>query len=138
MATADVLELMIQTRLPPDRIVQWVDQAMLYSQLADSRQASDSLIDKLRRVGIRTASGLLVNRSAEEMAQVFSSEERASLNLAARSICTRPNLEPILRWRGLPLSLFALPGAGTPTATQNGAVPETDLPHPDRRSPVHA
>ena len=31
MASADIVELMLNTRLPADRIIDWVDQAILYT-----------------------------------------------------------------------------------------------------------
>ena len=108
MATADVLELMIQTRLPPDRIVEWVDQAVLYSQMADAQPGAENLTDKLKRNGIRTATALLVgqDQEADRLEQLFTPEERACLSLAGRAIRTKPNLEPILRWRGIDVRRF--------------------------------
>jgi hypothetical protein len=108
VATADILELMIQTRLPPDRIVEWIDQALLYSQLADAKQGTESLTDKLKRNGIRTATGLLVNEDQEgdKLKQLFSDQEQACLALASRAIRTKPNLEAVLRWRGIDVSRF--------------------------------
>jgi hypothetical protein len=104
MATADILELMIQTRLPPDRIVEWVDQAILYSQLADAQPSGDTILtDKLKQHGVRSATTLLVAQDQEpgKLGDLFSPKELACLGLAARAMRTKPNLELILRWRGI-------------------------------------
>jgi hypothetical protein len=56
MATTDLVELLINTRFPAERIVDWVDQAILYTQLgADHKDTRE----QLRQHGIRTASSLL-------------------------------------------------------------------------------
>jgi hypothetical protein len=59
MATADVVELMLHTPFPPDRIVDWVDQAILCTALGASRQAPDSPRTVLGKHGVRTATGLI-------------------------------------------------------------------------------
>ena len=53
LATTDIVDLMLNTRIPIDRIVDWIDQAFLYLRVVDepSRQL-------LRRYGIRTATDL--------------------------------------------------------------------------------
>ncbi len=54
MATADIVELMLSTRFPPYRIVDWVDQSILY------RHVDNEIARKiLRRKGIRCASALV-------------------------------------------------------------------------------
>jgi hypothetical protein len=76
MATADLVELMLNTRFPPNRIVDWVDQAILYTQLgpdmklngkpsekvdekANGAAAQNTSRQLLREHGIRTASALV-------------------------------------------------------------------------------
>ena len=62
MATADIVSLLISTRLPADRIVDWVDQAILLTYLGPD-QASNSDLNSARNTlachGVRTASALL-------------------------------------------------------------------------------
>lgn len=119
MATADIMELMIRTRFSPDRIVEWVDQAILLSQLLDSTTGDKNLTGKLKKNGIRTATGLIVNLYQEVSAidNLFANDEKAQLLIVGRAIRTKPNLLPILRWRGISESRFkALPNgcdAGT-------------------------
>ncbi|MGZ9059653.1 MAG: hypothetical protein ACXW14_10475, partial [Burkholderiaceae bacterium] len=62
MATADLSDLMLNTRIARGRIIDWVDQAMLYVQIGpvtkDVKQGSAR--DALRAHGIRSATSLLV------------------------------------------------------------------------------
>ncbi len=55
LAHHDVVELMLQTRIPVPRLVDWLDQAILY--LHAGPRAADAL-PALRRYGIRTATDL--------------------------------------------------------------------------------
>lgn len=51
MATIDVVQFMLHTPFPPERIVDWVDQAMLYTHLGPAGESWKTL----RKHGIRTA-----------------------------------------------------------------------------------
>ncbi len=42
MATADIVDLMISTRISADRIVDWVDQSILLTHLGPEREKKDS------------------------------------------------------------------------------------------------
>ena len=60
LATADLVDVMLNTRIPVDRLVDWVDQSLLYLHLSkDTTKDGESDRDKLRRFGIRP----LPNRS---------------------------------------------------------------------------
>jgi hypothetical protein len=61
MTTADIVELLLNTRLPPERIVDSADQAILYTQLGPQPkgQRGGGARERLRIFGIRTASSLL-------------------------------------------------------------------------------
>jgi hypothetical protein len=56
LAHGDLLDLLLQTRIPPGRIVDWVDQAIFRLHLATDGQ---QLLDSLRRLGLRTATDFL-------------------------------------------------------------------------------
>jgi hypothetical protein len=64
MATSEILDLMLNTRLPPERISDWVDQAILYTHLwADDNAGDKGKEEKVRRAtlrahGTRTATAL--------------------------------------------------------------------------------
>ncbi|HEX4980094.1 MAG TPA: hypothetical protein VFV63_00265 [Ilumatobacteraceae bacterium] len=66
LATADLVSVMVSTRLPIDRLVDWMDQAVLILLLDDdANQELDSRVKRLRRIGIRTASGVLAANDGE-------------------------------------------------------------------------
>lgn len=56
LAHHDIVDLMLQTRIPTQRIVDWVDQAILYLHLGED--GADACIEKLRGYGIRTVTCL--------------------------------------------------------------------------------
>jgi hypothetical protein len=57
LATANIVDVMLRTRVPIDRLVDWIDQAVLDLHVRDgSSQDSDRRV--LRRLGIRTATDL--------------------------------------------------------------------------------
>ena len=56
MATTDLVELFINTRFPPERIIDWVDQAIPYTQIGANDKG---FRDELRLHGIRTATSFL-------------------------------------------------------------------------------
>jgi hypothetical protein len=69
LARHDVVELMLQTRVPAPRLLDWVDQAILHLHSNIGGQADggpDPLLPTLRRYGIRTVTDLL---EASEKAQ---------------------------------------------------------------------
>lgn len=100
MATANLVELLLQTRFPPHRIVDWVDQAILYTHLGpESHKAREAL----RSCGIRTASALL--KAAEDRDRnggrlafegILGS---GALRVLETTLTTNPNLALIQRWR---------------------------------------
>lgn len=53
LATADMVDLLLSTRVPVGRCVDWIDQALLYLRIKDPEER-----DELRRLGIRTATDL--------------------------------------------------------------------------------
>lgn len=103
MATANLVDLMLNTRVPSDRIIDWVDQAILYTQIGADE---DQLVrrQRLRACGIRTASALVDAywRTADPKTLATSTEEPKPLEITVGALCTNPNLKLIQRWRCLP------------------------------------
>ena len=64
LATTDIVDLMLNTRIPVDRLVDWIDQAFLYLRVTEEKQRTT-----LREYGIRTSTDLL---------DVFEDDERAT------------------------------------------------------------
>jgi hypothetical protein len=110
MATADLVELFLNTRLPPERIIDWVDQAILYTQLGPQEQKKGEISarDKLRMHGIRTATSLL--RVSDEFRGARESFDKILMDMTGNSVMpaliasltTNSNLKLIQLWRGTP------------------------------------
>lgn len=112
MATADVVDLLVSTRLPADRIVDWVDQAILLTYLGPEQPSDTNRNGARRRLachGVRSASSLL---SAAEYMRIrgefdtFAAVIEDKAGLAAvpsllAAIRTSSNLTLVLRWRGM-------------------------------------
>jgi hypothetical protein len=112
MATADIVDLMLNTRFPPDRIIDWVDQAILYTHLGpeESKAGVIPRRDVLRVHCIRTASGLVeaYNRSSnhddlDKFEKILPSADgaRSPMRSLVDELGTIPNLELIQTWRRL-------------------------------------
>lgn len=103
MATTDLVELFINTRFPPERIIDWVDQAILYTQLGANNKG---FRDVLRLQGIRTATSFLEvsaaikkqqeKSAADDTTSASAMEFDSSLEVA---LSTNSNLALVQRWR---------------------------------------
>ena len=103
MATTDLVELFINTRFPPERIIDWVDQAILYTQLGAENKG---FRDVLRLQGIRTATSFLEASAAIKKQQEQSaSDDTAAANVMEfassleATLSTNSNLALVQRWR---------------------------------------
>jgi len=110
MATASLVDLMLNTRFSPDRIVDWVDQAILYTNLgpeAEDTKPSEQRRARLRTHGIRGASALVAtyewSRGVDQEAfeKILPAEQRSTIRTLVHTVVTNPNLAMILAWRRL-------------------------------------
>ncbi len=124
LATANLVEVMLHTRVPVGRLVDWVDQAHLYLHLErpkrDRRGTWERDGDRgvFRRLGIRTATDLeeamlgpRAARSAEgsrpapddELAKAIAAVRReGDVSIATtvlRTLAREPNMRHVRRWR---------------------------------------
>jgi hypothetical protein len=113
MATADLVDLLLQTRFSSDRIIDWVDQAILYTHIGPEETGShaESTRKQLRKHGIRTATSLVETyRRAHETGDVSAFEKilavpdggRSPVRGLADAVQTNPNFRTIWIWRNLP------------------------------------
>ena len=123
MATADLLDLMLNTRFPPDRLVDWVDQAILYTHLGVDGETTASLAEQgggeakeaftrrklLRAHGVRNASSLdevyynsRMGTDRTSVEQILPGAGRSELRSLVDALEVNPNLRLVRRWRGLP------------------------------------
>jgi hypothetical protein len=118
MATADIVQLMVGTRFAPNRIIDWVDQAILYTALGPEGKSSARA--KLRSHGIRTASGVIAayegarpkrqgvdagDRDAgsgevNKALAILDDQGRSPLRTLVDTLKTNPNLQLVTAWRG--------------------------------------
>lgn len=110
MATADVVEMLLTTRIPPDRLIDWVDQSILYTHLGPEKKKGESRREILRVQGIRTASALIEgyarshDRGDEKVFEKILSDaasQRSPIRSLIDTMQTNPNLRLIQNWRGL-------------------------------------
>lgn len=70
LAHTDIVANMVNTRIPMERLIDWVDQAVLILHLDEQSEAPDAPWIQLRRHGIRTASAFIAatrSESCEEL-----------------------------------------------------------------------
>ncbi len=122
MATANIVDLMLSTRFSSNRIIDWVDQAILYTALGPDVAARDKVTrrQKLRAHGIRTASGLIKayektkkagmtpeepkradsgDADLHEFLKILETGERSPLQTLIDTLRTNTNLALILAWQ---------------------------------------
>ena len=63
LATSDIVDLLLHTKMPSDRLVDWIDQAILITYLGpaetgETHDGTPTLRDQLKAYGIRTATAL--------------------------------------------------------------------------------
>jgi hypothetical protein len=109
MATADIVDLILNTRIPTDRIVDWMDQAILYTHIGpEDPEAADTRRKRLRKHGIYTASALVKRYKESEtdgtrtdLELIFGADKPSAVLSLVDAVQTNPNLMPIMRWRNL-------------------------------------
>ncbi len=134
MATADIVDLLLNTRIPPDRIIDWVDQAILYTQLPEEK--SSGYRKQLRKHGIRTASQFLYaydrsncQEDTSSFEAILSAEhgQRSPVRGLAMTLFTNPNLCLIQSWRGLTMLAGQVASLSAQDSRDNSADPHSHL-----------
>jgi hypothetical protein len=117
LATADVVDLFLNTKFPPHRIIDWIDQAILLVHLCDDTQgaaATASLsYQKLKGFGLRTATTFVQawEIAAEDRPDgnvlfkgfelEFTDMQKHQFSAVAGAIRSHPNFPIVLTWRGM-------------------------------------
>jgi hypothetical protein len=107
MASADLPELMINTRFPAHRVIDWVDQAILYTCIGS--EGKKERRDRLRLHGIRTATALTEayrqasekDKDSGEFERILGTNPRSEIRSIVDVIETMPNTRLVRTWRGL-------------------------------------
>lgn len=105
LATADIVELMLNTKIAPNRIIDWIDQAMLMMVIppASEQGAQNWIGTVLRNYGIRTASGLVAaTRTHQGQTATFIESFPADVKIQVMSLAAAvqiyPNYPMIQNW----------------------------------------
>jgi hypothetical protein len=132
LATADLVDVMLNTRLPVERLVDWVDQALLYLHVAKEDRPT------LRRYGIRAATDLLDAFSEEQDSRFVdkrfrqelerllnrrdgADDENASvMRSILTTLATERNLQYVLSWKSFKSDTASVFPA-TSSGLRNGA-----------------
>lgn len=117
LLTANLPEVILHTRVPVGRLVDWLDQAQLFLRLPplrkeDRRKPMDSQHPRcaLRRVGVRSASAFLdafpLDDAGELRPPAKTSADAVKADLGAAQLATisriieaEPTMETVWRWR---------------------------------------
>jgi hypothetical protein len=109
LAKSDLVSMMVNTRLPVERLVDWTDQAVLIVLLDDGHDEKlDPRVQSLRNIGIRTASSLRAvahakdtdgtHRVVERILSDASDRRPVSLQWLAAQIDSEPSMRRIRQW----------------------------------------
>jgi hypothetical protein len=116
LTTANLIDVILHTSVPVGRMVDWIDQAYLYLQLAPKGQEKSEPQARraLRDLGIRTATDLLSSfppdvsandqrlpSATKEMLGFLQSRhvEPATVQALVRVLSSKPGLNPVLNWQ---------------------------------------
>jgi hypothetical protein len=112
LATCNLVDVMLNTRIPVERLVDWIDQSILYLHLGKPVEGGGNPRDQLRRYGIRTATDLeeafrparKVGDEAERIAKLerlltASPDEPSILRTLLATLGSEPNLPYVRAWR---------------------------------------
>ena len=131
MATTDIVELFLNTRVPPNRLIDWVDQAILYTHLSPAGDEKDRDIKefeeqrrrRLRSLGIRTATSLVelpVRDPGTRRVLESRKLDPDSLALVQEAIKSNDNFALVRRWRCLTASSLNAANGSQAVALGNG------------------
>jgi len=105
LATADIVELMLNTKIAPNRIIDWVDQAMLLMVLPPAPEdgAPNWIGTVLRNNGIRTASALVAATRTHQgrtsaIIESFPADGKTQVMSLAAAVQIYPNYPMVQNW----------------------------------------
>lgn len=137
LATADIVDLMLNTKISPNRIIDWVDQAILLMVLPPSAERQPESINAVLQVhGIRTGSALIAatqTQSGQKQAVVdgFPNELPPQARSLAAMVQIYPNYPLIQNW----LSTEPYYPPDGPQEPRDDMAPPQLVPMPRRSGP---
>lgn len=117
MASADMIEMMLSTKFPPHRIIDWIDEALLRLSLppipvGEGRRKPHPLEFLLALYGIRTATGLVsayygsVRAGAANLQPMLGPDVMNVLHPIVAEVMLQPNFRNVAHWKRLPQAVF--------------------------------
>jgi hypothetical protein len=112
-ASADVIDLFLNTRIAPNRIIDWIDQAILLSVISGSQPAGNNILkNNIYAGGLRsvTAINAALNIKTPALPALDANLElctgvrqslRATLSLISEIADTYPNFALVKTWKGV-------------------------------------
>lgn len=125
LAHHDVVDLTLSTRIPFERVVNWVDQAVLYEHVTAAGRES------LRHVGVTTATALLEvhQQQGDELEKAV---PKVKVKLVVHALAGAEWLPLLLAWRehdqSTPPTTLEFPAPSRATAHEAPATDQTDEP----------
>lgn len=113
MASAEIVDAMLRTQIPAERLISWIDQAILYSVLGPAGTGKSATVGataaKLRSAGIRNASqfikstGNADDESYKSVKAALANDPDAADPIPAfrHSIEIESNFDLVRNWRGI-------------------------------------
>jgi hypothetical protein len=106
LAKTDLVSMMVNTRLPIERLIDWTDQAVLILLLDDGAdEGLDKRLKEMRGIGVRTASDLVAvaerepkDSRCDTVAQIMGSGSPCELGDLARQIKREPSMQRVQQW----------------------------------------
>lgn len=117
LAHGEIVQLMVATRIPTARLIDWIDQAMLMIHLEppSSSKAPTERVVRLRALGLRTATDLVAAVEAaeadrcsdsatclDELVAIFDGS-RSALDVVVMTLRMESNFRYVKGWRTSPL-----------------------------------
>lgn len=102
MATVNVVDILLHTQIPAERLVSWIDQAILYSVLGpEPEQDENSRASKLRKLGIRSATQIVDSWSASDSEKAALKEALGEnhVETLVRAVQLESNFSVVKAWR---------------------------------------
>jgi hypothetical protein len=106
LAKTDLVSMMVNTRLPIERLIDWTDQAVLILLLDDGAdEGLDKRLKEMRGIGLRAASDLVAvaerepkDSRCDTVAQIMGSGSPCELGDLARQIKREPSMQRVQQW----------------------------------------
>jgi hypothetical protein len=107
LATVDIVDLLLSMRIPPHRLIDWIDQAILLTYLGNNDEGNKAR-ELLKNYGIRTATALesacratIGSRYATSELAPFEGEDGRRFRCIVAAMYDCPNFALARNWRGI-------------------------------------